>query len=183
MRKLRLYFHSQELIEVTFQESAQAKPQRVVRGKTSGAICRVGSFQWTSAVKALSLLISKAALSPNSSKISGASGSLAASLDYALSKQPIWICEMFGCDAAGSSYARRFILRTNPERKRAGPVVLGISPVYFPAGSIEVHLDGSLASPAQLAELVARLSDTPSETALPQEAVAGIVETKMASNE
>jgi hypothetical protein len=164
MRNLTLYFQSQELTEVRFQGSLRSGPRQTVRGKTSGAMRCVGSFQWTSAVKALSVLIVKAAMSSENAVLQGCSGSLAASLDYALSKQPAWLAEMFGCDADGTSLARRLILRTNPERKRPGPVVLAVNHVYLSAASIEVHVNGALASTPQLAQLVSQLSDEPHAT-------------------
>lgn len=161
MRSLKLYFESGQLTDVLFRENANSEPRRTIRGKTGGAFRYAGSFQWTSAVKALSLLMAKAALNPLSSTIQGMGGSPAASLDYALSKQPVWITEMFGCDQQAISFARRLVLRTNPERKRPGPVVLAVNHVYMPAAAIEIFVDGQLCDAAQLAQLVASLSDMP----------------------
>jgi hypothetical protein len=183
MRTLKLYFQSQELTEVRFQESIRSDPRQTVRGKTSGAMRCVGSFQWTSAVKALSVLIVKAAMRPESAVLQGCSGSLAASLDYALSKQPAWLSEMFGCDANGISFARRLVLRTNPERKRPGPVVLAVNDMYLSAASIEVHADGVLASTPQLAHLVSQLSDEPKARHSVAEVATEITEPKLASNQ
>lgn len=183
MRTLKLYFQSQQLTEVRFQESVRSDPRQTVRGKTSGAVRCIGSFQWTSAVKALSVLIVKTAMGPEGAVLQGCSGSLAASLDYALSKQPAWLSEMFGCDAEGISFARRLILRTNPERKRPGPVVLAVNHVYLPATAIEVHTDGFLASRAQLANIVSLVSDEPKALHAVAEAAPEMQEPKLASNQ
>ncbi len=161
MRNLKLYFEAGQLTEVVFRENGTNEPRRTIRGKTGGAFRHAGSFQWTSAVKALGLLVAKAALNPQNSTIQGLGGSLASSLDYALSKQPIWVTDMFGCDQQGISFARRLILRTNPERKRPGPVVLAVNYVYLPATSIEVFSDGAACTGAALEQLVAMLEGTP----------------------
>ncbi len=161
MRSLKLYFEIDQLTEVIFRENAGDEVRHTIRGKTGGAFRYAGSFQWTSAVKALSLLLARAALSPQNSAIQGHVGSLAASLDYAISKQPAWITEMFGCDQHGISFARRLILRTNPERKRPGPVVLAVNYVYLPQVSIEVFVNGTKCSTTDLEKLIATLDDKP----------------------
>jgi hypothetical protein len=119
-----------------------------VRGKTAGAIRGAGSFQWTSAVQALSVLLLKTAIFPNDEPgqptaiLSGFGGSLASTLDYALSKQPIWTVEMLGVDGCGNSYLRRLILRTNPERKYPGPVIVTVNPRAVSSQAIEIWWDG-----------------------------------------
>jgi len=161
MRSVKLYFELGQLTEVVFKENVASEARRSIRGKTGGAFRTAGSFQWTSAVKALGLLLAQTALNPQNSTILGHAGSVAASLDYALSKQPVWIAEMFGCDQQGISFARRLILRTNPERKRPGPVVLAVNHVYLPPASIEVFVDGTKCSSEELGQLVASLQDLP----------------------
>lgn len=153
MRQLILNFELGQLTEVTFQESPGSPARVCVRGKTSGPCRQAGSFQWTAAVKALSLLIVKTALSPDNALVKGDDHSLAASLDYAISKQPMWLTEMFGSDSNGVSLSRRLILRTNPERKRPGPVTLGINQLYLSPGAISIHVDGKLCCGQQLAGL------------------------------
>ncbi len=150
MRTLKLYFEAEQLIEVKFKESDTSEERCSIRGKTGGAYRRAGSFQWTSAVRALSLLAVKAIATPEDALIQGEGGSLAASLDYAMSKQPEWLTDLFGCDREGVSYARRLILRTNPERKRPGPVVLALNSVYMPLSSIVVYVNGMVASCEQI---------------------------------
>lgn len=161
MRSLKLYFEMGQLTEVLFRENSGEEYRRSIRGKTGGAFRFAGSFQWTSAVKALGLLVARAALSPQNSAMQGHGGSLAASLDYAISKQPVWITEMFGCDQRGISFARRLVLRTNPERKRPGPVVLAVNHVYLPTSAIEVFVDGEKCDENSLRQLIASLEGTP----------------------
>ncbi len=158
MRTLKLYFEAGQLIEVNFKENGTSEERCSIRGKTGGAYRQAGSFQWTSAVRALSLLAVKAITTPQDALIQGEGGSLAASLDYAISKQPEWLTDLFGCDREGISYARRLVLRTNPERKRPGPVVLALNSVYLPYSSIEVFVNGKSASYEQLQALKEELS-------------------------
>ena len=120
-----------------------------VRGKTSGAYDGFGSFQWTPAVQAVSVLFLRAAARSGSHPetkwraplLEGESKSLAASLDYALAKQPNWLLDMFGIDKHGDSIGRLLITRSNPERKRKGPVALGLSVSACPAEFIRVFID------------------------------------------
>jgi hypothetical protein len=167
MKKLTLYFEIGELVETHFAEGASAEPRVSVRGKTGGAFRAAGSFQWTSAVKALSLLVVKTATGEPSSILRGEANSLAASLDYAISKQPQWLAEMFGCDHNGICFARRLILRTNPERKRPGPVTLAINLSYLPWESINVFVDGKRATQEQLIELSAKLEGVEAPCTVP----------------
>lgn len=157
MRAMTLNFHLGELIEVVFQENPSNEPRVCVRGKTAGPNRSAGSFQWTSAVKALSLLAVKTALMPDNAILRGDGHSLAASLDYAISKQPMWLSEMFGWDTKGVSLTRRLILRTNPERKRPGPVTLGINQVYLSPSAITILINGRPASVEQLTVLHTQL--------------------------
>jgi hypothetical protein len=157
MRKISLYFEIGELVETQFSDGVAAQPRTSVRGKTGGAFRAAGSFQWTSAVKALALLVAKTATGELQAILRGEANSLAASLDYAISKQPQWLAEMFGCDHNGICFARRLILRTNPERKRPGPVTLAINLAYLPWECILVYVDGKRATPEQLLELSAKL--------------------------
>jgi hypothetical protein len=150
MRNLALYFESGELTEVIFQEGPNTPARASVRGKTGGAFRTAGSFQWTSAVKAFALLVVKTCANNGDMLLKGDGSSLAASLDYAISKQPLWLTEMFGSDQHGICLARRMILRTNPERKRPGPVTLGINQMYLPASSIVVFENGQPCTPERL---------------------------------
>jgi hypothetical protein len=161
MKKVILYFNLGELVETRFFDGTAAGPRVTVRGKTGGAFRSAGSFQWTSAVKALSLLMLKTASSDEQQVLRGEGNSLASSLDYAISKQPQWLAEMFGCDHLGICFIRRCILRTNPERKRPGPVTLAMNLSYLPAASIEINIDGHRASKEEMVRLSEQLERNP----------------------
>jgi len=102
-----------------------------VRGKTAGSFRSAGTFQWTAAVKGLCALFIRTRLAQLDqsiqASIDGHRGSLAASLDYAIVKQPSWILEMFGVDASGKAYVRERMTRTNSQRKLPGPVKLSVN--------------------------------------------------------
>jgi hypothetical protein len=107
----------------------------------------------------LSLLFLKTCASPSDALLRGFANSLAASLDYAISKQPLWLTEMFGCDQQGISLGRGLILRTNPERKRPGPVTLGINQAYIPTSQVSIFVDGKRCTSEMLETLCSQLSD------------------------
>jgi hypothetical protein len=135
-----------ELIETRFEGPMSREPIVAIRGKTIGAFKNVGTFQWTAAVRALCVLCIRsviAAQDQNSiaGQLSGTKSSLAASLDYALSKQPSWLREVCGVDAQGNAYMRKLIVRTNPERKRPGPVVLGLNERTIDINGIHIFRD------------------------------------------
>lgn len=106
-----------------------------------------GSFTWSKAVKGISLLFLRGAranaLDPksSSSQISGATGSLAASLDYAILKKPAWLLDMFGTDSRGEPILREIVQRTNAGRKKPGPVIISVSLNRFSEGDIAVFLN------------------------------------------
>ncbi|NDC37016.1 MAG: hypothetical protein EBZ48_03070 [Proteobacteria bacterium] len=150
-----------------------------VRGKTSGAYRGYGTFQWTSAVKAVCVALLRAKLAEGqtvNATISGEKGSLAASLDYALSKEPNWLGEMFGYTSGGTLLARRLFLVSNPNRKRPGPVVIVLNERVLACKDIAITLDGNLLTcPAALASLLAAIASTESDPAggLPAEFTMG----------
>lgn len=170
MRDLKLYFEAGQLTEVAFCDGISGDVRRSIRGKSGGAYRSAGSFQWTSAVKGLALLAVRAVSGLEEPVIKGCGGSLAASLDYAISKQPMWLTEMFGCDQSGISLIRRMILRTNPERKRPGPTVLSFNERFMPIAAISIISDGVVCSREELVVLAAALSQEESVPA--QELVA-----------
>jgi len=134
-----------ELVETKFT-SFDGQVRRCIRGKTAGAFRGAGSFQWTSAVKAIAALSLRHILSqtnPSINKhITGQQASLAASLDYALTKAPCWLSDMFGVLPSGRVAARKILLITNPNQKRPGPVTVAINEATLPACEIHVFLDG-----------------------------------------
>jgi hypothetical protein len=157
VRELKLFFENDELVEVEFRLMT-GEVRRSVRGKQSGAHKASGSFQWTSAVKGFALLAVRTAARFQPAAIEGRAKSLAASLDYAISKQPVWLLEMFGVDRLGTSLIRRMILRTNPERKRPGPTTLAINENYLPQAGITGFSNGKLCSREDLIVLAVMLA-------------------------
>jgi hypothetical protein len=74
--------------------------------------------------------------------LSGGVKSLAASLDYALTKQPGWLLDMFGVSSNGKTQARRLFRVTNSHRKRGGPVSISLNSNACPSDCIEIVVDG-----------------------------------------
>lgn len=152
MDKLKLCFFGKE--DPQLESTAFAHPVLVselvtCRGKVAGAFSGYGTFQWSSAVRALSCLMLLSASWAKRSKadidypprLQGDKRSFASSLDYALGKQPNWLLDMFGVSARGQAYARRLILRSNPERRRAGPVTLSLNTNFLKPQNIQVFWD------------------------------------------
>ena len=124
---------------------------KCTRGKTCGAYLTYGTFQWTTAVVALSVLILKNAMQGGESSkvpilLEGYSGSLASSLDSAISKETSWLSDMFGSDKSGRLYARNLFLRSNSNLKRAGPVAIAVNTKRLPVSNVFIFLDGELAN-------------------------------------
>lgn len=145
MSGLTLHFMDNELWLTQF-EAFNSKPLQCIRGKTGGAIPNAGTFQWTSAVQSLCCVIIQAVIESLDSealvnKLSGGKGSLAISLDYAISKEVMWLQDMFGVDSKGYMTAKRVILRTNPNCKRPGPVILALNQKFIPTTKISILIN------------------------------------------
>jgi hypothetical protein len=93
--------------------------QRISRRGTSYSS---STFPGGSGVKALAVFLVEQKVSNGNSTLIGEAGSVAATLDSVISKQPIWLLEMLGVDSAGRTLLHRLVERQNPERKRPGPV-------------------------------------------------------------
>ncbi len=152
MAKLTLNFvgyDSPELLETSFSHHLLDGERRCIRGKSSGAFEGYSTFQWTKAVQGLSRLVICAAIEDQLGKkastphLMGFGLSHAASFDYAIDRQTTWLFDMFGWDKNGLSVARRLFNRTNPGRKRAGPVAISLNTKFFSASDIEIYLDGA----------------------------------------
>ena len=153
---LILWFNnpSQPQLERTeFSHPLLGGKQEANRGKTGGASTSPHTFQWSPAVRSLSLLLLLNALWGRKSsqpdpafapRLVGGEGSAAASLDYALGKLPAWLMDMFGMDSRGTALARRLVRRSNPERRRGGECALALNLSMLPAVKIEIYLDGRL---------------------------------------
>ena len=147
--KMTMDFYGQlgELTSVTVSTPSNGN-LRSVRGKTTGACVEaLGTFQWTSAVRALCAILVRAKLASvegsNPTPLWGEGGSLASSLDYAICKQPLWLAEMFGTLPNGECAAKRLFRVTNSSRKRPGPVVVGLNLNLLPAEHIQLFWEGS----------------------------------------
>jgi hypothetical protein len=152
-RSLTLEFSAipgSELIATQFTSPRLEGPLRSVRGKWSGAYARCGTFEWSKAVQGLCVLLLRSMQRFDrpgafAADLVGGEGSFAASLDYALSKQPRWMVEMFGTDSVGNVLLRYAIDRTNSNRKRPGPVALSLNTRVIGAQEIVVLVDGQRA--------------------------------------
>ena len=131
-----------QLVKSTFYNHSQKRECVSIRGKTSGAYRRCGTFQWTTAVRAIAIMFLKAKLHEMAISVDprliGVQDSLASSLDYALSKETNWIGEMFGYESNARATARRLFKVTNPNRKRPGPVVIAINDNLLTAKNITI---------------------------------------------
>lgn len=163
---LTLYFASNSsisLVETSFIRS-DGSEYHCVRGRTGGAYSGYGTFLWSSAVIAMSeLLLRHAANGADAphgiARLVGGHGSSAASLDYALSKQPVWLSDLFGADKRGGLFASRVFLRTNSGQKRPGPVAIATNPRVLLPSNVEVILDQrSIMTTNELTELANEVS-------------------------
>jgi hypothetical protein len=103
-----------------------------------------GTFTWSPGVQGLVQLLLEvkiAALDCRQGSISGERGSLAASLDYSIAKNGQWLADMFGVYSDGTLRARRVLRRTNPERKRPGPVEIFLNPAILSPREVTIRLD------------------------------------------
>jgi hypothetical protein len=88
----------------------------------------------------------------------GGAGSLAVSLDYALTKRPVWLVDMFGESENGRILARRLFRVTNSHRKRSGPVAISLNSHTCPQHCVEIVLDGTIVSSSEtLGAMLARI--------------------------
>jgi len=146
---LELAFRENSLFESWFSVNEGLDKSLMIRGKKSGAYLEAtGFFQWTKAVRALSCLLIKYKLSEFSSDIKplilGGKGSLASSLDYSMTKQPLWLCDMFGLDYFGRSYSKRILRISNSNRKRPGPVAISVNSKFLSSKNIKIYSNGTL---------------------------------------
>ena len=148
MRKLVIHFAGEdeiELFETLFIHPLLDREQRCIRGKRSGAYRDHSTFQWTKAVRALSVLIVEAAIRstiPSAMPLlAGSTGTLASSLDYAIDKQTQWLFEMFGWTTDGGGLSRRLFIRSNPGQRMPGPVAISLNLNYLSPVEIEIYLN------------------------------------------
>jgi hypothetical protein len=144
-----------ELVKTEVRVAGIPRTLSCIRGKTAGAYVSYGSFQWTSGVRGVCASFLRFVLSEAGDTVDfclvGGKGSLAASLDYALSKGPSWLGEMFGSGIGGSQLARRIFKITNPNRKRPGPVAISVNKNVVSVDQLQIYWDNKLVTdPTQL---------------------------------
>jgi hypothetical protein len=170
MHHLRLWFTEDSTVELSKTEFASPllSGKRVCsRTNNHTAIGMTGSFRWSSAVKAMCLLFAQHRLpltsgehTTNQILFSGGRGSLAASLDAALAKQPTWLLDVFGGDAQGNSLLRRLVSRDNPELKRPGPVTVFLKSNLLNSITVSLYLNGpELKEEHEIKRLIHRLRE------------------------
>ncbi len=156
---LKIWLRTHDVLtleRVSFSSALLNKTIVSVRGKSGAGARAEGSFQWTSAVQALTILFLRACYhgklvseAPDvvlNADLQGERGSVAASLEYAIDKQPHWLQEMFGSDSKGNTLLRRLLHRDNPGGKRPGPISISVNRAALPAESIQVFVDDVLIS-------------------------------------
>lgn len=140
MSRLKLTFSSisdPELLRIDFQ-SKEGELFVSLRGK---ALSDSASFQWSIAAHALAIFFTSAIERiKGDPTLQGESGSAAASLDFALSKQPEWLLNAFGHDSEGNSNLRSIVRRSNSNLKRPGPVVLRLNELELPSSEISIFI-------------------------------------------
>lgn len=156
--RLELYFTGRERLELErlfFNHPLIKESRFLVRGRAAANYTKSGMFAWSSAVQAFCLLIIKSAMKARKNHCSaartgndfvpdpysalvGVRKSPARSLDYALSKRPNWLQDIFGFDSKGNSNIYRFFYRINPEGKRDGPVVVALNCSMLPPDKIHI---------------------------------------------
>ena len=148
-----------ELDEIEFLHPSQKESILSVRGKSSLGRHAEASFQWTSAIQALTVLLLKYASGERRFTLIGGTGSPAASVDFAISRQPRWITEVFGVDKQGVSLLRRFITRSNSNMKRPGPVAISITNSPLSEVAITVSVNGKdVLVPSEISNLAEALA-------------------------
>ncbi|MCB0354058.1 MAG: hypothetical protein KDD64_11050 [Bdellovibrionales bacterium] len=180
--EISLYFSSQPAIElqrVHFQSRLNDRERVSLRGKSVGGHQGDATFQWTNAVKAVALLFvrAKAHLRENSGAHLGKDFSgCASSLDHALGKPPGWLVDMFGSDSVGRAMVHRFVLRSNPERKRTGEVAISLNESAVEIGKIHLFLDGVPLIEGDVLAAFAELLGEELNPPLPEVSSEGIIE-------
>jgi hypothetical protein len=168
MFKIKLTFCSGRTIELFRVDCSHGQAVTItsIRGRSAGAYRGVGTFHWSSAVRAVACLFLKAKLGDENVRmepmLSGGPKSLAASLDYAITKQPGWILDMFGVSPSGKVLAKRLFHVTNSHRKRGGLVSISLNPHVCPEYCIEIAIDGdSITCPERLRSILEAIEKHP----------------------
>lgn len=157
MNRLALKFLSNnstaELFESHFFSPIVSRELRCTRGRQSFTENVEGTFLWSSAVMSMCALLLKAKTAhlirtdengwSQEAGLSSDSSDWATSIDFALSKKPRWLLDMFGVDSTGQPITKRLFIRMNPERKRSGPVWVSVNPQFLDPSYLSIFLDGT----------------------------------------
>ena len=131
-----------ELESAVFQHPLLKRPRAAYRSNRVFSCkphCDTSTIQWSSAVKALCILLLRNLGSTDLNfSLCGARGSAASSLDFALGKEPEWMKDLFGTDSTGKSLALRLFLRLNPEGKKSGPFIVRVNDAALPKQNIAI---------------------------------------------
>ena len=161
MAKFSLWLTATEslaLEKTSFSHPIVGGELKAVRGKTAGAYHGFSTFQWTPAVQSMVVLVLRTVAFGRQNHVSdaviqGYEGSPASSLDYSIGKTPAWMLDIFGVDRSGAPLAKRLFRRTNPERKRSGPVSVALNDSMLSYSDITIYInDETVQDPAVLLE-------------------------------
>jgi len=172
MARIEIFLSSRDdpqLMETHFEygEGARECVKKASRGLDEGTFNRdYGSFTWTRAVQAITVCFLRWAAWGRRSKvdrgasppdIQGKRGSLAATLNYALTKKPQWLSDVFGCSVSGSPQIE-FIKRSNPDFKTDpnSPVRVFLDCSQLPPEHINVFINGKLIDKSEALDELAR---------------------------
>lgn len=143
-----------QLATTTFIKDSVLQSVRGSRGKGR----ETGAFRWTKAVKALTVLCCGSSLNQSGHFVLRGEGhSLASSIDYATSRAPLWLTEMFGFYPNGIPVAKLLIQRQNPERKTGGDVIVRLNQHILKPADITVTYQGSEVTGRPLLDLLNKL--------------------------
>lgn len=162
MDEVRLYFSSGRILRLFRIECVSGNARHVAIASRAGVAPNgVGQFRWSRAVRGMSILFVRFALSRHDPRVvprmEGGRGSIAACLDGALSQEPVWLVEMFGASHEHIPRYRRLFVRSNPGLKRCGPVAVSCTP-RVKSDNIRVFLDDALVvDKTSLESILARL--------------------------
>lgn len=132
MDEVRLYFTSGRALRLSRIECISRTARHVAVADGAEARPReIGVFRWSRGVKVVSILFVRLALTTRDARVEarleGGRGSMAAALDGAISQEPEWLIDMFGLLNRRTPLCRRLFVRSNPGRKRCGPVAVSFS--------------------------------------------------------
>ncbi len=157
MTKLTIHFMGSpipELWRTNFvREGSNQDIRDCARGKTGLSYGLHGSFQWSRAVRAISLLMVRACIRGlNASTLHGTpdllgdSQSLAGSLCQSIYKRSSWLDAMFGSDSAGNLFVRHLLHLSNSSCKMPVPIAVRVNEHSLPPSQIIIYWNGSIVS-------------------------------------